>query len=107
MASIKEFKVLVRKNSTATYDYLIEKYKRIMNEFQEDPKNLINGNYKYIYYALIIDFRNLQKTFIFCDYASKIYNIADSYITKAGKTINGVMIDNNSNSSSKNSARAV
>ena len=77
-----------------------------MNEFQENPKNLVDKNYKYIYYALIIDFRNLQKTFIFCDYATKIYNIADSYTTTAGKTINGVMIDNNSNSSS-NSARAV
>jgi len=106
MASIKEFKVLVRKNSTATYDYLIKKYKRLMNRFQDEPKNIINGKYKVIYYALIIDFRNLQKTFIFCDYAAKIYNIADSYTTSDGEVIKGVMIDNNSNSSN-NTARAI
>jgi hypothetical protein len=93
MASIKEFKVLVRKNSTVTYDYLIEKYKRIMNQRQEDKSNIFKGSYINIYYALIIDFRNLQKTYVFCDYATKIYNISDNYITSSGSTIEGVMIE--------------
>jgi hypothetical protein len=91
MSALREFKVLVRKKSTKTMDYLISKYKRVMNEFQEKKENKKDCHYKFIWYAHIFDTRTLKEYMVFCDYATKLFEIDDSYITKDGKIIKGVM----------------
>ena len=92
MASLREFKVMVRKNSDKTMDYLIVKYKRIMNDFQNrDTNKNDDGSYKFIWYAHIYDLRTLKEYIVFCDYATKLYDIEDSYKTNGGRIIKGVM----------------
>ena len=92
MAGLREFKVMVRKTSDVTVDYLIVKYKRIMNDFQErDTNKNEDGSYKFIWYAHIFDTRSLKEYMVFCDYATKLYEIDDSYTTSGGRTIKGIM----------------
>lgn len=92
MAGLKRYEVMVRKNSTATYDYLFSKYKTIINKLQESDSNKDeHGNYIFIYYADLFDMRNGKNYKIFCDYAIKLFDIKDSFILKDGTKIIGIM----------------
>jgi len=92
MAALREFKVFVRKTSKVTMDYLIVKYKRIMNKFQDaDTNKNDDGSYKFIWYAKIFDTRTLKEYVIFCDYGTKLYEIEDKYETENNRVIKGVM----------------
>jgi len=92
MAALREFKVFVRKTSKVTVDYLIVKYKRIMNKFQNaDTNKNDDGSYKFIWYAKIFDTRTLKEYVIFCDYGTKLYEIEDKYETENSRMIKGVM----------------
>ena len=92
MASLKKFEVMVRQNSDKTMDYLIVKYKRIMNDFQERPANKNeDGSYKLVWYAEIFDSRDNKTYKIFCDYATKLYDISNTYITQGNRIIKGVI----------------
>lgn len=92
MASLKKFEVMVRQNSDKTMDYLVVKYKRIMNDFQERSTNKNeDGSYKLIWYAEIFDSRTNKTYKIFCDYATKLYDISNTYVTQGNRTIKGVI----------------
>ena len=91
MAGLRKYEVMVRQNSKATIDYLIEKYKRVMNTFQEADKNKVNGKYVFIWYAEIFDSRTNKSWKVFCDYATELFNIENIYITKTKQSIKGVI----------------
>jgi uncharacterized protein YoxC len=80
----KKYEVLVRKNSSAKIDNVIKMFKRAINNKQNsDSKNLWAAN--------VFDLRTLKEYMIFSDKAAKTFNIIDTYSTKAGEVINGVM----------------
>ena len=90
--ALKEYKVFVRQNSTATLDYLITKYKKVMNSFMIEDKNIDEkGNYIYIYYAQIIDTRTNKIYMVFCDYGTMLYQIENYHITQDNMQIKGVI----------------
>ena len=92
MASLRKFEVMVRQNSDKSIDYLILKYKRIMNKFQERDENKNDdGSYIFIWYAEIFDSRTNKIYKVFCDYATILFEIENSYMTKDGKIIKGVI----------------
>jgi hypothetical protein len=92
VAGLKRYEVMVRKNSTATYDYLFSKYKSIMNQLQESSSNKDeDGNYIFIYYADLFDMRNGKNYKIFCDYAVSLFEIEDYFILSDGTKIIGIM----------------
>ena len=92
MASLKKFEVMVRQNSDKTIDYLIIKYKRIMNDFQERPTNKNeDGSYRLIWYAEIFDSRTNDIYKVFCSYATMLFEIENEWVTQGGKIIKGVM----------------
>jgi len=89
---LKKYEVMVRQNSDKTMDYLITKYKRVMNKFQEKSTNKNeNGKYIFIWYAEIFDSRTNKTYKVFCDYATNLYHIENEYITKDNKVIKGVI----------------
>ena len=92
MAGLRKFEVMVRQNSKATMDYLIVKYKRIMNDFQNKETNKKeDGSFLFIWYAEIFDSRTTKIYRVFCDYATKLYDIGNAYTTEGGRVINGVI----------------
>ena len=100
---LKEYKVFVRQNSDKSIDYLIKKYKNIMNHSSDD---------KVLYYAMIFDSRTLKNYMVFCDKATKLYNIDNSYTTKSKEIIKGVIdttpfVDKNGEVKTENKAQPV
>lgn len=92
MASLRKFEVMIRQNSNVTIDYVIDKYKRVMNKFQnKDTNKNSDGSFIFIWYADIFDSRTNKTWKVFCDYATKLFNIENSYTTKDGKVIKGVI----------------
>ena len=90
--ALKEHKVFVRQNSEKTTDYLVVKYKRLVNQWTEHESNIKDdGNYLFLYYASIFDTRNNKNRMVFCDKATEMYEIANSYKTEGGRIIKGVI----------------
>jgi len=89
---LKKYEVMVRQNSDKTMDYLITKYKRVMNKFQEREKNKDKkGKYIFIWYAEIFDSRTNKTYKVFCDYATNLYKIDNSYKCENGEVIKGII----------------
>jgi len=89
--ALRKYEVFVRQNSDKTLDYLITKYKRVMNSFMEkDSNKKENGKYIFIWYAEIYDSRVNKMYKVFCDYGTNLYEIKNTFTTSTGEVISGV-----------------
>lgn len=91
-APLKLLNVMVRQNSTVTQDFAIEWTKDWLNNRQNDSSNKDSqGNYIYNYFADLFDSRDNSSWKIFSDVAQEENDIANSWTTKDGKVIKGVI----------------
>jgi len=92
VAALKKLDVMIRQNSTVTQDYAIEWTKNWLNFRQEDSSNKDeNGNYIYDYFADLFDSRDNSSWKIFSDVAAKNRDVQNTWTTKDGKKITGVI----------------
>jgi hypothetical protein len=92
MAALKRLDVMIRQNSSVTQDYAIEWTKNWLNHRQEDKSNKDeNGNYIYDYFADLYDSRDSSSWKIFSDVAADNRDVQNTWKTKNGKIINGVI----------------
>ena len=92
MATLKKLDVMIRQNSTVTQDYAIKWTKDWLNYRQEDDENKDeNGKYIYDYFADLYDSRDNSTWKVFSDEAGDNRNVQNSWITKDGEEIKGVI----------------
>ena len=92
MAALKKLDVMIRQNSTISQDDAIKWTKNWLNFRQEDSSNKDdNGNYINDYFADLFDSRDNSSWKIFSDVAAKNRDVKNTWTTKDGKKITGVI----------------
>lgn len=92
MANLYRLDVIIRGNSDIKQDEAVEWTKNWVNRRQEDENNKSeNGDYLREYYADLFDSRTTKSWKVFSDVATKNRDIKDTYTTKQGLKIKGII----------------
>jgi len=80
----RKYEVLIRKNSDAKIDNVIEMFKKAINDKQSQDSTTL-------WAADIFDLRTLKEFMVFSDKSAKIFDIKEAYKTENGESVSAVL----------------